>query len=194
MLFAKLPANRPPKGTVFINAIMPSYKNSTPGPVCPPRQWSAKPCYSMPFEGEGPRRPEGQNEYNKGLTKQLRIDLEIASCHVMCREETRRYFGIKGPAVGEVIKGDRGKVVLPFLCFSQSPYLPILLFNGKFDPEGRSLSHLTFYFDISIVALNDSVTDGQSQPRSFASLFGREEGGKEFGEMFFCHTTPCIGE
>ena len=73
---------------------------------------------------------------------------------------------------------------LQFLPFSRSPHLPILFFNGKFDPESRSLSHLTLHINLTIMALNDSVTDGQSQPRSFAYLFRREEGGKKFGEMF----------
>ena len=48
--------------------------------------------------------------------------------------------------------------------------LHIWLFNWKFNPEGRSLTHLTFDLNIATVTLDDSVTDGQPQPRSLAGF------------------------
>src|SRR4030043_2439092 len=83
---------------------------------------------------------------------------------------------------------------LHFPLVSRSPQLHILFFYGKFDPEGRSFSHITLHLNLAIVALDNSITDRQSQPCSLTRLFGREERGKEFGEMFFAYATSCIHE
>jgi len=48
------------------------------------------------------------------------------------------------------------------------------------DEAGCPLPQLTLYFDVPTVALNDAVTDGQPEARSFTGLFGREEGVEKF--------------
>ena len=35
-------------------------------------------------------------------------------------------------------------------------------FNWKFNPEGRSFSHLAFHLYFAIMVLNDPITDGQT--------------------------------
>src|SRR5512143_3981411 len=69
---------------------------------------------------------------------------------------------------------------------------PIRIFNRKFDPEGGSFSHLTLHFNLTVVALDDSIANRQPQSCSFADLFRCKERGKEFGEMFFSHAATCI--